>query len=868
MLFYGAGFWIFFLLLGVTTFVLPWVLWLRVNKLKDKINEIQEEIATLRGLHLHDLPTPERHLSPVQTEVVQESVQQPFDTSIVSKSEQVSNTSTLEAEKSSPRSMERAFSGQAFVWLGALALALAGFYMVKYSIEAGLLSPVVRVGLGFVFGLGLLVAADWVRARPHFANGMRISQALSGAGLADLYGVIFAATKLYDLISPTVGFSGLAFVSALGVTLSLRHGMPIAIMGLLGGFLTPFLIGSSSPSAPLLFSYLYVLLAGLVVVARKQNWSIVAGLSVIGAFLWVIVWIFGGYFMPGDGLALGLFLIAVSATIVATTPKNERSSLESEGFKSLLKGLGFASFLMYTTLAGSFVLMALSAQISDFDTMQWGLYGLLSVGGLALAFFDQKRYAPVPWFSMALNMLMIFIWDQGHTPMVAWVVGLYALVFIGGAYLVMSRAQNPLMWAGLTATAGLGYYLLAYMKLEKALFVTQTPHFWAWLALVMMGVSVFALNRLMVQIPREHVHKQPILGIFALMATAFLSFALTIELEEYFIPLAFSLQVLAISLVSLRVEIIYLRRIAGVLSVIFVLLMLPGLMQLNSFYKMSPVMMHPTLYLGLPFLCFGVSSVFFRREIDDRLVRGMEALSLTLFVATSYYLMRHLFLQKDANVFVMESFFERGVITNLFFLIGAGSLWLGQYAQRSILKTGGLILFVLGGLRILFYDLLSYNPWLSPQEVGTWPLLNALVVTYGLPILWFGYLSRQVSKEWSGRLQGIALILTFIFLTFEVRQFYQGNYLNIGVMSSGEIYTYSVAWILLGFALVMAGTLTQNRLTRVASLPILLMAVGKVFLYDASQLTGLWRVVSFLGLGVSLLGLSWFYTRFIFKKET
>ena len=867
MFFYGAGFWVVLFVFGAATIILPWVILFRFNGLRRHLKEIQNEVAALKASPPPEVPIAAQNLDLEQRDIAQESVEKVPDISHVFEVKHAPVVPAPEPQKKSPRSMERAFGGQAFVWLGALALALAGFYMVKYSIEAGLLSPVVRVAMGLVFGLGLLVAGDWVRARPHFANGVRISQALSGSGLADLYGVIFAATKLYALISPTVGFSGLALVSALGVILSLRHGMPIAIMGLLGGFLTPFLIGSTSPSAPLLFGYLYVLLAGLMVVARKQNWSIVAGLAVMGAFVWVMVWMFGGYFMPGDGLWLGLFLMAVSATVVASYPKNEISRSQGEGPKSFFRRLDFGSILMYATLGVSFILMAMSAQMSDFDAMQWGLYGLLCAGGLALAFFDQERYAPVPWFSMALNMGMIFIWDQWHTPMVAWVLGLYALVFVAGAYVLMSRARVPLMWAGLTGAASLGYYLLAYIKLKYMLFVTQTPYFWAWLALIMMGASVFALTRLITQIPREHTQKQPILGVFSLMTTAFLSFALTIELEQHFLSLAFALQVLAIALVSLKVEIIYLRRIAGVLSGVFVLLMLPDLVLSNGFHKMSLVMMHPTFYLGLPFVCFGVSSVCFRREMDGPLVKGMEALALTLFVTTSYYLMRHGFLQKGADMFSPQSFIERGAVTNLFFLIGMASLWLGQYAQRSTLKTGGMILFALGGLRILFFDLISQNPWLSDQEVGTWPLLNALVLPFGLPILWCGYLSRQVSKEWSARLQGAALILFFTFLTFEVRQFYQGNYLNIGFTSAGEIYTYSVVWILLGVGLLMAGTLTQNALTRTASLPILLMAVGKVFLYDASQLTGLWRVLSFLGLGISLLGLSWFYTRFVFKKE-
>jgi hypothetical protein len=85
------------------------------------------------------------------------------------------------------KGIEHQFGGMAFVWLGAVALALAGFFLVKYSIEAGLLSPAVRVTMGIIFGIGLLYAGNEVRTRPGFANGVRIAQALSGAGIAVLY---------------------------------------------------------------------------------------------------------------------------------------------------------------------------------------------------------------------------------------------------------------------------------------------------------------------------------------------------------------------------------------------------------------------------------------------------------------------------------------------------------------------------------------------------------------------------------------------------------------------------------------------------------------------------------------------------------
>ena len=78
---------------------------------------------------------------------------------------------------------------------GGVALALAGFFLVKYSIDQNLLSPAVRVILGGLFGLGLLGAGHWLRAKPDLANGRRIAQSLSGAGLAVLYLALYAAKE-------------------------------------------------------------------------------------------------------------------------------------------------------------------------------------------------------------------------------------------------------------------------------------------------------------------------------------------------------------------------------------------------------------------------------------------------------------------------------------------------------------------------------------------------------------------------------------------------------------------------------------------------------------------------------------------------
>ncbi|WP_390903704.1 DUF2339 domain-containing protein [Wolbachia pipientis] len=66
------------------------------------------------------------------------------------------------------------------------------------------------------------------------------------------------------------------------------------------------------------------------------------------------------------------------------------------------------------------------------------------------------------------------------------------------------------------------------------------------------------------------------------------------------------------------------------------------------------------------------------------------------------------------------------------------------------------------------------------------------------------------------------------------------------------MYTYSVVWMLYSFILLFLGTLFHTQIMRIASLGIMILTIDKVFLYDASELTGLFRVLSFFGLGLSL----------------
>ena len=103
------------------------------------------------------------------------------------------------------------------IWAGGITLAIAGVFLVRYSIEAGLLTPQVRVALSFIFGIVLLAGAEMAYRFEDRVRDERVRQALAGAGLATLYAAFYLAGTQYELIGQTFAFLGLAGVTALAI---------------------------------------------------------------------------------------------------------------------------------------------------------------------------------------------------------------------------------------------------------------------------------------------------------------------------------------------------------------------------------------------------------------------------------------------------------------------------------------------------------------------------------------------------------------------------------------------------------------------------------------------------------------------------
>src|SRR6202011_3642877 len=177
------------------------------------------------------------------------------------------------------------------VWVGGLTLALGGFFMVRYSIDAGLLGPGVRTLLGGAFALALLAAGEWTRRRERISAIealpiANIPAILTAAGTAVAFATVYAAYALYDFLAPATAFILLGMVALGTLAAALLHGPALAGLGIAAAFVTPVLVSSDKPDFWALYLYLAVATAAAFGLARIRLWRWLAVTTIVFALLW------------------------------------------------------------------------------------------------------------------------------------------------------------------------------------------------------------------------------------------------------------------------------------------------------------------------------------------------------------------------------------------------------------------------------------------------------------------------------------------------------------------------------------------------------------------------------------------------------
>jgi uncharacterized membrane protein len=194
--------------------------------------------------------------------------------------------------------IETALGTRWAVWVGGIALALGGVFLIRYSIEAGIFGPGVRLTMAALLGLALVGAGEFIR-RTGFeiplngGNNAYIPGILTAAGAFTLFGAVYAAHGVYGFIGPALAFVLMGIIGVGAIAAALLHGQALAGFGLLGSLVTPLLVASEAPNAWALFGYLAIVLVATTAIARLRDWRLLAGAAFAGTGLWCLVYLAG-----------------------------------------------------------------------------------------------------------------------------------------------------------------------------------------------------------------------------------------------------------------------------------------------------------------------------------------------------------------------------------------------------------------------------------------------------------------------------------------------------------------------------------------------------------------------------------------------
>jgi uncharacterized membrane protein len=153
------------------------------------------------------------------------------------------------------------------IGIGILVLGI-GFF-VKYAIDQEWISEIGRVFIGVLCG-GILIGVAH-RLRKTF---VAFSSVLVGGGIAILYLTIYIAFHDYQIFSQTAAFMLMVVITAFAVVLSLGYDRKeLAILSILGGFASPFMVSTGEGNYVVLFTYVLILDGGMLVLAYYKKWN-------------------------------------------------------------------------------------------------------------------------------------------------------------------------------------------------------------------------------------------------------------------------------------------------------------------------------------------------------------------------------------------------------------------------------------------------------------------------------------------------------------------------------------------------------------------------------------------------------------------
>ena len=849
------------LLIVVVAIILPFVALVQSAEAKRRVEALEIEVRRLRDLRAPEPLKPEPELQaakvtapllvplsvlpaptpPVVPEAIAPPVERPAPP-----------PQPPRLPPAPPVNLEQFMGAKLFAWVGGLALFLGILFFVKLSIERGWISPAMRTAIGFAIGAGLVVGGNLVHRRKQYWT---LAQTLSATGVLILYGVTFAAHSLYGIrpLDTAMGaFLMMVAITALAFLLALRmNAQVVAVLGILGGFLTPVLCSTGRDQPLALFGYIALLDIGVLALMRKRSWSYLSALAALGTVLMQFGWFdkFCTRASYGEGMAswvpisifLGFALLFMGGAFA-------KRKLEEDDLFAVWSTIA----LCVTGLFASFILLGYDGIAQRPVLLATLVLGLTAVS-MATAWRDGRAMLGYGAVSV-LAMLHLTVWTFDHLSMalLPQALGIYLVWGVANTLFILAKdrvaaASNDVSTARVLVMA-LQPFLLLIFAADRLDLADPSPVFLLGMILVLFMLAAERMCNRLALAPGALV------GALALLATWYFD---NFDKDFARVHLAWCLGFYAVFTAYPWIA----CRAVSAQTGPWATSLMAGVGIFGLVYKLTLVTW-PNDFMGALPAAFALAPLAMlqyvsRHHLLDNPAR-LNQLAWSGGVALFFITL------------IIPIQFEKQWITLGWALEGAALCWWFRRVPHPGIRGLGVILLIVS------FGRLALNPAvLNYQLRGDVPILNWQLYAYSLAagaMFCAAQALRPPRNRWQelnlrGLLFAMGGVLLFLLLNIEIAD----AFTPIGSRSivfefQGDLardMTYTIAWALFALGLLILGLWKKLPPTRYAGIGLLGAAMLKLFLHDLANIDSGYRIGALVAVAIIALAASFLYQRFL-----
>ena len=863
------------LMFAFITIIVFVIVFIRLSILNGKIISLEKQLVPKSDQLVGEQPS-----IPLNVDVLNRPAEMsgempvPIKTNMVEGSEEVSNgnvffennvalnSNIVEPEipkAKDTQSFEFKFGAKFFTIVGSIAITFGVGYFLKYAFDNNLITEMGRVLIGIVVGVLVTGLGIWL-SKKYFQFG----QILSGTGLGLVYLSVYSAYGFYHLVPMSVGLIGLTIVTIVGMTLAVvQNQMWMAIFSQIGAYLAPMLLLNGENNPHLLFTYIIAIILGTFGVAWFKLWRPLTLINFIATAILFFSWTaqFINQSLVGVAVTYLTILFAIFTAILFINyfirkAEQNADDLTLLSINSLLTFVGYyfivnpyyhtqMGYLALAFAALHFILILLVVR-HDEASKRFREF-LLAIGSII--------------FSLALPIII-----ESHSVLtIGWALEAAVLVFFGARLNSYSLRVIGLIVQAVVLFRVFLLDTVNYSQLELVrpffnerfftfLLVTVATAFIGW---------VYYANR--DKISKDEANFIKVIPI--MVAIQIFTFG-TIEIHDflvnYWLIVFWSLLIWALFTFGAFVRstaISGLGFATVILTAIYFFVIGHGVIENSTTPFLNP-------YFGVLLFAaiIGALTTGFVRVLDGK--NNVENKpDLSSYLMTYAFFALTVAISKEITAYDYSIAF----LPVVWSLAGLALLMVGYYFKSKVIRFVTYAATMISAIYCLFHITNLF------ENLDYYLILNyrfmALVVVAIVSFLIVQTLrSRtEVDQEEKKTVGSVFSFIGNIFLLIGIsEEVWTGMTRSIGVtdadsmdkLSQFKNVILSIVWALYGILVMIYGIYKRNHFSRIFGLSLIGIVIFKVFFVDTAGLETVYKILSYLSLGIILLISGFLYNKY------